>query len=115
MLMAKAIAHPTDSRLLDKSRQHLVKRDRDNDITLCQNYSREAHRVVTQVVRYAHAKQYRRWKKIRHTYKIRVGRVHQEINRKINQLLEDIQPYTETLLQRVQRILTQKPKDNNKL
>jgi len=36
-VMPKAVAHPTDSRLLEKSRQHLVKLAKDHDITLCQN------------------------------------------------------------------------------
>ncbi len=114
-VIPKAIAHPTDSRLLEKSRQHLVKLAQDKDITLRQNYNREAPRLATQVGRYAHAKQYRRMKKTLRTLKTRVGRVHREINRKIDQVPEDIRPQAETLLQRVQKILTQKPKDKNKL
>ena len=62
-VMPKAVAHPTDSRLLEKSRQHLVKLSKDHDITLRQNYNREAPRLATQVGSYAHAKQYRRMKK----------------------------------------------------
>jgi len=114
-VMPKAIAHPTDSRLLEKSRQHLVKLAQDNDIALRQNYNREAPRLATQVGRYAHAKQYRRMKKTLRTLKTRVGRVHREISRKIDQVPEEIRPQAETLLQRVQRILTQQPKDKNKL
>jgi IS5 family transposase len=41
-VMPKAIAHPTDSRLLDKSRQHLVKVAEDNGLQLRQNYNRVA-------------------------------------------------------------------------
>lgn len=41
-VMPKAIAHPTDSRLLEKSRQHLVKLTDENGIDLRQNYNREA-------------------------------------------------------------------------
>jgi len=55
-VMPKAIAHPTDSRLLEKSRQHLVKLATDNNIALRQNYNREAPRLAAQVGRYAHAK-----------------------------------------------------------
>ena len=57
--MAKVIAHPTDSRLLEKSRQHLVKLADENGIELRQNYNREAPRLAAQVGRYAHARQYR--------------------------------------------------------
>jgi IS5 family transposase len=114
-VMPKAVAHPTDSRLLEKSRQHLVKLAQDHDIALRQNYNREAPRLATQVGRYAHAKQYRRMKKSLRTLRTRVGRVHREIERKIDQVPETVRPQAETLLQRVQRILTQKPKDKNKL
>jgi transposase, IS5 family len=114
-VMPKAIAHPTDSRLLEKSRQHLVKLATDNNIGLRQNYNREAPRLAAQVGRYAHAKQYRRMKKSLRTLKTRVGRVHREIERKIAQVPDNLRPQADNLLQRVQRILTQKTKDRNKL
>ena len=41
-VMPKAIAHPTDSRLLDKSRQHLVRAAQEHGIALRQNYNRIA-------------------------------------------------------------------------
>lgn len=114
-VMPKAIAHPTDNRLLEKSRQHLVKLATDNNIALRQNYNREAPRLAAQVGRYAHAKQYRRMKKSLRTLKSRVGRVHREIERKIDQVSDNVRPQADNLLQRVQRVLTQKTKDKNKL
>jgi IS5 family transposase len=42
-VMPEAIAQPTDSRLLDKSRKHLVKAVEDNGPRLRQNYNRVAH------------------------------------------------------------------------
>jgi len=101
-VMPKAIAHPTDSRLLEKSRQHLVKLATDNNIALRQNYNREASRLAAQVGRYAHAKQYRRMKKSLRTLKTRVGRVHREIERKIAQVPDSLRPQADNLLQRVQ-------------
>jgi IS5 family transposase len=59
-VMPKAVAYPTDSRLLEKSRQHLVKLANEHQIDLRQNYNREAPRLAAQVARYAHAKQYKR-------------------------------------------------------
>lgn len=56
----KAIAHPTDSRLLERSRQHMVNFAQDHGINLRQNYNREAPRLAMRVGRYAHAKQYKR-------------------------------------------------------
>jgi len=114
-VMPKAIAHPTDSRLLEKSRQHLVKLADENGIALRQNYNREAPRLAAQVGRYAHAKQYKRMRKAVKTLRTRVGRVHREVDRKLGQLPEHHQAKAQELLGRVQRILTQKTKDKNKL
>ena len=63
-VMPKAIAHPTDSRLLDKSRQHLVKVAQDNGLQLRQNYNRVAPRLAAQIGRYAHAKQFKRMRRL---------------------------------------------------
>ena len=59
-VMPKAIAHPTDSALLEKARQHLVAFAKENSLTLRQNYNKEAPRLAIQVGRYAHARQYKR-------------------------------------------------------
>ena len=114
-VMPKAIAHPTDSRLLEKSRQHLVKLADENCIDLRQNYKREAPRLAAQAGRYAHAKQYKRMKKTIKTLRTRVGHVQREVERKLHQLPEHQQPQAQDLLGRVSRILTQKTKDKNKL
>jgi IS5 family transposase len=55
-VMPKAIAHPTDSRLLERCREHLVKAAARNGLKLRQNYNREAPRLGLQIGRYAHAK-----------------------------------------------------------
>ena len=62
-VMFKAVAHPTGSRLLEKSREHLVKVAKDDGLCLRQNYSRVALRS-------------------------RVGRVHQDVQRQIGALSE---------------------------
>jgi transposase, IS5 family len=114
-VMPKAVAHPTDSRLLERSRQHLVKLAGEHGLELRQNYNREAPRLARQVGRYAHAKQYTRMKQTLKTLKTRVGRVHREVQRKFEQLPQAVQPHAQDLLYRVQRILTQQTKDKNKL
>ena len=48
-VMEKAVAYPTDSRLLERGRQHLVKLAGTLGITLRQNYNREAPRLAAQV------------------------------------------------------------------
>lgn len=114
-VMPKAIAHPTDSRLLDRSRQHLVKAAKDNGLKLRQNYNRVAPRLAAQIGRYAHAKQFKRMRKAVRTLRTRVGRVHREVQRQLHVLPEAAQAKVQDLLQRTGRILTQRTKDKNKL
>ena len=114
-VMPKAIAHPTDSRLMEKGRQHLVKLAEEEGIKLRQNYNREAPRLAGQIGRYAHAKQYRRMKKSLRTLRSRVGRVMRDVGRQIDQVDPKRRGKAQDLLGRVNRILTQKTKDKNKL
>ena len=114
-VMPKAIAHPTDSRLLDKSRKHLVKAAEDNGLQLRQNYNRVAPRLAAQIGRYAHAKQFKRMNKAVRTLRTRVGRVHREVQRQLHMLPETAKAKVQDLLQRTGRILTQRAKDKNKL
>ena len=45
-VMPKAIAHPTDSALLETARQHLVAFAKERNLTLRQNYNKEAPRLT---------------------------------------------------------------------
>jgi IS5 family transposase len=114
-VMPKAMAYPTDSRLLEQSRQHLVKLAEEHNLCLRQNYNRQAPKLVAQIGRYAHARQYNRMKKAVKTLHTRVGRVYREICRKREAIPEQSQPKAQDLLYRVNRVLTQKIKDKNKL
>lgn len=114
-VMEKAIAHPTDSRLLERAREHLVKAAQECGLTLRQNYNREAPRLALQVGRYAHARQFKRMKGVLRILRTRVGRVHRDIERQMDKVPEQHQAKLKELLNRTQRILTQKPKDKNKL
>jgi len=78
-VMLKAVAHPTDSRLLEKSRQHLLKLPEGNSLILLQRYNREAPRIAKQIGRFAHAKQFRRMKRWLRTLKSGVGRAYHDI------------------------------------
>ncbi|WP_284415861.1 IS5 family transposase, partial [Acidovorax sp. SUPP3334] len=114
-VMPKAIAHPTDSRLLDKGRQHLVKVAQEHGLQLRQNYNRVAPRLAAQIGRYAHARQFKRMRKALRTLRTRVGRVHREVARQLHTLPEAAKAKVQDLLQRTGRILTQRTKDKNKL
>ncbi|SIT64984.1 MULTISPECIES: IS5 family transposase [Burkholderiaceae] len=114
-VMEKAIAHPTDSRLLERCREHLVKAAARHRLKLRQNYNREAPRLASQVGRYAHAKQYKRMNKALRTLRSRVGRVMRDVQRQLDGVAEQSRAALEALIGRTKRILTQKHKDKNKL
>ncbi len=113
-VMEKAIAFPTDSQLLEKGRQHLVRLAESLGIGLRQNYNREAPRLAAQVARYAHARQYRRMRAVLKTQRTLLGRVWRDVQRKLNgeQLNMDT---VKTTLAKVQHLLNQQRTDKNKL
>lgn len=114
-VMPKVIAHPTDGRLVEKSRQHLVKLAEEKGLSLRQNYNGQGPRIAAQIGRCAHAKQFRRIRKALRTLKSRVGRVHCEIKRQLDRIGAEHQDKARDILHRAHRILTQKTKDKNKL
>ena len=115
MVMEKAVAYPTDSRLLERGRQHLVKLAKTLDIPLRQNYNREAPRLAIKVGRYAHAKQYKRMKAALKSLRTLVGRVWRDIDRKLDKQDEQAVAKAKSILEMVKRLLTQKQNDKNKL
>lgn len=114
-VMPKAVAHPTDSALLETARVHMVSFAKEHDLTLRQNYNKEAPRLAIQVGRYAHARQYKRMHGALRKLKSRVGRIYREIKRQFEKVPALAEQGGIELLQKVERILTQKTKDKNKL
>ena len=114
-VMEKAIAHPTDSRLLERCREQLVKAATQHGLVLRQNYNREAPRLASQIGRYAHAKQFKRMKKALRTLRSRVGRVMRDVERQIDGVAQQSRAALDTLLLKAKRLLAQQPKDKNKL
>uniref|UniRef100_UPI0038996AFA IS5 family transposase n=1 Tax=Paraburkholderia nodosa TaxID=392320 RepID=UPI0038996AFA len=114
-VMQKAIAHPTDSRLLERCREHLVKAAARHGVKLRQNYNREAPHLVRQIGRYAHAKQYKRMKKALRTLRSRVGRVMRDVERQLDSVADTGRIALQELIGRTRRVLSQKQKDKNKL
>ena len=57
-VMPNASAHPTDSKLLEESLQHLVKVANEHDIALRQNHNCTTQRLNAQIGRYSHAEQF---------------------------------------------------------
>lgn len=78
----KAIAHPTDSRLLNRAREQLVDAAQKAGITLRQSYARVGQAADLQAGRYAHAKQYRRMHREIRKLRTWLGRVIRDVQRK---------------------------------
>jgi len=111
----KAIAHPTDSTLLERGRQQLVKLAAEAGLMLRQNYNREAPRLAVQVGRYAHAKQFKRMRGSLKKLRTIVGRVWRDVERQTAKIPEALQGKATDLLGKVKRLLAQKQRDKNKL
>jgi IS5 family transposase len=113
----KAIAHPTDARLLDVARQLLVRHAKRAGLGLKQTYERECQALRRRAGGYAHAKQFKRLKTVLKRQRTILGVLIREITRKMaaTSLAEDVKSKLTTLLQRAERIRTQKTKDKNKL
>jgi len=114
-VMEKAIAFPTDSKLLECARKRLVRLAQRNGFGLRQNYNRVAPRVAIQVSRYAHAKQYKRMKGSLSKLRTLVGRVWRDVDRHARGLDDDKQAQALRELSLVRRLLDQKKNDKNKL
>ncbi len=114
-VMEKAIAYPTDSKLLEKSRQHLVKLADKLDIPLRQNYNKVAPRIGVSVGRYAHAKQFKRMRAALKKQRTLVGRIWRDIDRKLASQDAAAKAQAAVTLAKTRRVLDQKQKDKNKI
>ncbi|QDJ07674.1 Transposase [Roseomonas mucosa] len=115
-VMEKAIAHPTDSRLYERARRSLVALAGRTGITLRQTYNRLAPRLAAQAGRHAHARQFRRMRKVLRTLKGYTGRVLRDIGRKLGAVPEGgLRTRIEQRMALVTRLLRQTPKGPNKI
>jgi IS5 family transposase len=115
-VMEKNIAHPTDSRLLERARGQLVDLARAARIELRQSYARLAPRLAAQVGRYAHARQFKRMRKALRTLKGYTGRVLRDLRRQLGEIPEG--PLRERVIDKlliVSRLLHQTPKSGGKI
>ena len=79
----KAVAHPTDARLLLRALVKLVALARRHGVALRQSYLRVAKRAAILVGRYTHAHQFKRARRQLKFLRTRLGRVIRDIERKI--------------------------------
>lgn len=113
----KAIAHPVDSRLLEVARRVLVKAAKDVGIKLKQTFEREGRQLRRRAGGYGHARQFKRLRKVTARQRTIVGKLLREIERKLAGLNLSVaaSQRLQSLMQRAQRIHSQRPKDKNKL
>jgi transposase, IS5 family len=116
----KAIAHPVDSRLLEIARHKVVSAAKRAGIQLKQTFAKEGKELRRRAGGYAHAKQFRRLKKVVKRPRTILGIVMREVQRKSAapgfvpehpKAASDLMMW----LERAERIRTQQRHDKNKL
>ena len=110
----KAVAFPTDSKLLNRSRVRLVRLCRKQGVPLRQSYARKGPEALLLANRYAHARQMRRMRRQVRKLRTYLGRVVRDIERKTADS-EKLQAIFARELAMAKRLLNQKKTDRNKL
>lgn len=106
-VQSKAVAHPTDSRLLEVARDELTKAAKAHGILLKQTYAKEGNDLSRRAGRYAHAKQYRRMHKTIKRQRTILGRLARDIARSKTVLAQSIHEALDPLLARAHQIAEQ--------
>jgi IS5 family transposase len=113
----KAIAHPVDSRLLEIARHQVVKAAKAAGIALKQTFAKSGATLRRKAGGYAHAKQFKRLRRVVKRQRTILGIVLREVERK--QATASGTPSSlarlATLIERAERIRTQQRRDKNKL
>ena len=78
----KAIAFPTDAKLMHRARENLVRLAKQNGVPLRQSYTRLGKRALIMQGRYRHAKQHKRANKAMRKLGTYLGRTVRDIRRK---------------------------------
>ncbi|MBH9551885.1 IS5 family transposase [Inhella gelatinilytica] len=107
----KAIAHPTDSRLLNRAREQLVRAAQADGLPLRQSYTRVGKAAELQAGRYAHAKRFRRMRGQVKKLRTLLGRVIRDVQRKGGEMSTALQAKLAT----AQRLHAQRRDSKNKL
>ena len=113
----KAIAHPVDSRLLEIARRKVVAAAKRCAIVLKQTFATEGKTLQRQAGGYAHAKQFKRLRRVVKRQRTILGILIRETQRKMSASTDNALALTSlnTWLERAERIRTQQRHDKNKL
>jgi IS5 family transposase len=103
----KAIAHPTDSKVLETARAKVVKDAKAAGIELKQTYAREGRDLRFKAGRYAHARQFKRMRKVIKRQRTIVARLQREVGRKMSTLSQAVQDMLGHTLDKAKRLVLQ--------
>lgn len=103
----KAIAHPTDSRLLETARAKLVQAAKDAGVDLKQTFAKEGKELGRKAGRYAHARQFKRMRRAIKRQRTIVGRLQREIDRKASAIGQAVREALAETLNKARRIVFQ--------
>jgi IS5 family transposase len=111
-VMEKNIAHPTDSKLLERCRKKLTTLAKEAGVRLRQSYARQGPKMAMQVGRYAHAKQFKRMRKALKKQKNYLRRVLRDVMRNL-----PAEPTSELvqMMLKAEQLLKQEKHSKNKL
>lgn len=110
----KAIAHPTDAKLLNRSRERLVRLAARLGVPLRQSYARTGPLAVLKAGRYAHARQMKRMRREVKWLRTILGRVTRDLGRKLEDHPEAA-PHFQEEVALAGRLIRQQRSDKNKL
>lgn len=110
-----AIAHPTDSQLLNRAREQLVGAVQKSSVMLLQSYARVVPATELQARRYAHAKQFRRMRREIRKLRTWLRRVIRDVQCKTGEMAGEIGADLRHKLAIAQRLHFQKHDSKNKL
>ena len=113
-VMPKNVSYPTDSKLMNRSRERLVTLSKKHGVDLRQNYNLIMKKLTRQIGGYLHAKQMKRAKAAIKKLKTYCGRVVRDIERKISTDVV-LQEIFKNELQKAHKILTQEKHGKNKI
>lgn len=111
----KAIAYPTDSRLLEDARVKIVTLAERQGIPLRQSYARIGPKLQRQAGGYAHAKQFKRLRRVLKRQRTVLGRLLRDVQRQLVGASEAARIALTPWLDRAERLHQQRPKDKDKL
>lgn len=106
-VQSKAIAHPTDSKLLETARQKLVQAAKDAGIDLKQTFAREERLLRLKAGRYAHAKQFKRMGRAIKRQRTIVARIARQIERGVSTMTQAVRDALNGSLAKARQIVAQ--------